>query len=186
MEYIQLLSRLKENGYHYRTYGNQLLNPDLIHARILTDKHQAYAASTLYLTPTDLLPDPAMDNPMILFCFEQPADFHIYENSVFQVVSFDPGISQGELLNFVLECLTEIQQITAGMHILVNALFSGNGLQYLIDTATDLFGNPIYVIDLQYKYLSMSAGIMPENIFFQRRKLHWLYWGKRNPIYFKK
>ena len=168
MEYIQLLNRLEENGYHCRAYGNQLLNPDLIHARILTGEHQAYAPSTLYLTSPDLLPDPGMDTPIVLFCLGQAKDFHIYENSVFQVVSFAPGISHGELLNFVLESLTEIQKITAGMHILVNALFSGNGLQYLIDTATDLFGNPIYVIDLQYKYLSMSAGIMPENMFFNQ------------------
>ena len=44
------------------------------------------------------------------------------------------------------------------MHLLVNALFSGNGLQYLIDTATHIFGNPIYVVDLQNKYLSMPEG----------------------------
>ncbi|TGY98278.1 PucR family transcriptional regulator [Petralouisia muris] len=167
MEYIQLLSHLKEQGYGYHIYGNSLLDPDLIHARILTEQNHAYSPSTLYLAPARLLPPPDLDNSIILFCLEQSANFQQYETSAFQVAAFEPGISQGEFLNFILDCLTEIQQITSGMHILVNALFSGNGLQYLIDTATNIFGNPIYVIDLQYKYLAMSAGIVPDNIFFQ-------------------
>ncbi len=167
MEYIQLLSKLKEQGYCAQTYGNRRLNPDLIYARILTGQNQAYSPSTLYLAPAHLLPGPELDSPIVLFCLEQSADFDRYEKSAFQVAAFDSGISQGEFLNFILECLTEIQQITAGMHLLVNALFSGNGLQYLIDTATNIFGNPIYVIDLQYKYLAMSDGIVPDNIFFQ-------------------
>lgn len=170
MEYTQLLVRLKENGYHYHIHGNCQLNPDLAYIRFLTDKYQSYSASVLYLTNTDLLPETNMDSPIIIFCLGHLTDCHIYENSNFQIVSFEPDISQGELMNFILECLTEIQQITAGMHLLVNALFSGNGLQYLIDTATDLFGNPIYVTDLQHKYLAMSAGIIPENIFFNEER----------------
>lgn len=166
MEYKQLLVRLEEKGYQYHAYGNQLLNPDLIQARILTETCQSYFSSTLYLASADLLRKSDIDSPVIIFCFEPPAEHYIYENSNFQAVFFEPGTSHGELWNFIMECLTEIQQITTGMHILVNALFSGNGLQYLVDTATDLFGNPIYVIDLQHKYLAMSAGIIPENDFF--------------------
>ena len=167
MEYIQLFSKLEEQGYRADIYGNRRLNPDLIHARILTCQNQIYSPSTLYLAPAHLIPEPELEIPIILFCLEQSADFCRYEESAFQIAVFDSEISQGDFLNFILECLTEIQQITAGMHLLVNALFSGNGLQYLIDTATDIFGNPIYVVDLQYKYLAMSDGIVPDNIFFQ-------------------
>lgn len=166
MEYKQLLARLKEKGYQYHTYGNPSLNPDLIQARILTDARQSYSASTLYLASRELLQKSDIDSSVIIFCFEPPVDCHIYDKCKFQAVFFEPDTSHGELWNFIMECLTEIQQITTGMHLLVNALFSGNGLQYLVDTATDLFGNPIYVIDLQHKYLAMSAGIIPENAFF--------------------
>ncbi len=166
MEYHQLLHHLEECKYHFQSYGNQDLNPDLIHTRILTDKTLPYTTSTLYIAPGDLPPDPSMGSPVIIFYLGGSLEPDVYADSIFQIVTFEPDISQGQLLNFVLECLTEIQQITAGMHILVNALFSGNGLQYLVDTATNLFGNPIYVIDLQHKYLAMSAGIVPDNIFF--------------------
>ncbi len=166
MEYRQLLRHLEECEYHYQSCGNQDLNPDLIHARILTDRTLPYTTSTLYIAPADLLPEPYMGSPVVIFYLGRSLEPDVYKDSIFQIVTFGPDISQGQLLNFILECLTEIQQITAGMHILVNALFSGNGLQYLVDTATNLFGNPIYVIDLQHKYLAMSAGIVPDNIFF--------------------
>jgi hypothetical protein len=47
----------------------------------------------------------------------------------------------------------------------MNIIFEGKGLQKLVDTAAELFGNPIYVIDLQYKYLAISSGIFPSNAF---------------------
>ena len=95
--------------------------------------------------------------------------FSRYQESSFTIVYFEAGIRQAELFNVTLENLTELQQITAGMHILTNALFSGNGLQYLVDTASHLFGNPIYVVDLQNKYLAMSAGIVPDDAFSGRK-----------------
>jgi sugar diacid utilization regulator len=170
MEYLQLLHHLRENKYHYQSYGNLDLNLDLIYARILTDRTLPYTTSTLYIAPADLLPEPDMGSPAVIFYLGGPLNPDAYKDSMFQIVTFEPDISPGQLMNLVLECLTEIQQITAGMHILVNALFSGNGLQYLVDTATNLFGNPIYVIDLQHKYLAMSAGIVPDNIFFNEER----------------
>ena len=53
---------------------------------------------------------------------------HFEETTLYlTVVYFGAGIRQAELFNMTLENLTELQQITAGMHILANALFSGNG-----------------------------------------------------------
>ncbi len=169
MEYLQLLDRLQKSGYQYHIYGNKQLNPELFHVRILTDSQHARTASTLYLAPAQLLPDPGISQPVIIFSAGQHTDTQAeaYADSQFQIVFFNTEITEGAFLNLLLDCLTEIQQISAGMHLLVNALFSGNGLQYLVDTASGLFGNPIYVIDLQHKYLAISAGIVPDNIFFQ-------------------
>lgn len=58
MEYLQLLHHLRENKYHYQSYGNLDLNPDLIYARILTDRTLPYTTSTLYIAPADLLLNP--------------------------------------------------------------------------------------------------------------------------------
>ncbi len=75
-------------------------------------------------------------------------NFSMYARSLFTVIYFGASVSQAALFNASLESLSVLQEVTAGMHLLVNALFSGNGLQYLVDTATRIFGNPIYVIGL--------------------------------------
>lgn len=167
MEYQILLSRLKRLNYQPQIFGRMDCNCDMLNIRILTAGQTHFEESILYLTTTALMPDPRTDHAFTLFCCGESIDFSQYQESVFTIAYFGADIPQAELFNTTLENLTEIQQITAGMHILTNALFSGNGLQHLIDTASHLFGNPIYVVDLQNKYLAMSAGIIPDNDFFR-------------------
>lgn len=165
MEQRFLTEKLKEK-YTFSSYGRPFPDCDLLNIRLLTSTQTSFEQSTLYLTTTGQMPDAGIKESFILFCCGEPIDFTVYEDSPFCVFWFGASVSSAELFNDVMETLTELQQVTTGMHILVNALFSGNGLQYLIDSATQLFGNPIYVTDLQYKYLAMSAGLVPNNTFF--------------------
>lgn len=167
MEYHILLSKLKKRGYYPRIFGNQEPDCDMLNIRIFMEHQKLFEPSTLYLTSTDHMPDENVPESFILFCYGKVIDFSRYVNSAFTIAYFGESILQAELFNFAMENLTEVHQITAGMHILVNALFSGNGLQYLVDTATRLFSNPIYVVDLQNKYLAISDGIIPEDDFFR-------------------
>lgn len=167
MEFQILLSKLKKKNYRPQIFGSRTNNCDMLNIRILTPKQRHFKESVLYLTSTGLLPDADIASVFTLFCYGDEPDFSPYQESKFTIVYFGAGVSQAELFNVTLENLTELQQITTGMHILSNALFSGNGLQHLIDTASQIFGNPIYVVDLQNKYLAMSAGIIPDNDFFR-------------------
>lgn len=168
MEYRILLEKLEKKNYHPQIFGSRGSNCDMLNIRILMLGQRRFEESILYLTSTGLLPDADTPSVFTLFCYGEEIDFSPYRDSAFTIVYFGADISQAELFNVTLENLTELQQITAGMHILTNALFSGNGLQHLVDTASQLFGNPIYVIDLQNKYLAMSAGIIPDNDFFRQ------------------
>lgn len=170
MEYQVLLNRLEKIDFHPQRFGNQKSNCDMLNIRILTMNQTVFEESILYLTSTDLMPDANIHHTFTLFCYGKEIDFTPYIDSSFAVVYFGSGMSQTKLFNATLENLTEIQQITSGMHILSNALFSGDGLQHLVDTASHIFGNPIYVIDLQNKYLAMSAGIVPDNDFFREER----------------
>lgn len=167
MEFQVLLNKLEKINYRPLIFGNQDNNCDMLNIRILTEGQSHFEETILYLTSTGLMPDSGSGHPFILFCYGKAIDFSLYRESSFTIVYFGADISQAELFNVTLENLTELQQITAGMHILTNALFSGNGLQYLVDTASHIFGNPIYVVDLQNKYLAMSAGIVPDDDFFR-------------------
>ncbi len=166
MEYSVLLSKLRKKGYEPQAYGRENPSQDLLSARIWEPDQTAFDPATLYLSSASLLPDPKLTDSFTIFCCGESADFSRYARSSFAVVYFGDSVSQAALFNTALESLSELQEVTAGMHLLVNALFSGNGLQYLTDTAARLFGNPIYVVDLQHKYLAMSAGLVPDNAFF--------------------
>lgn len=167
MEYQILINRLRKAGYHPQIFGRPKPEHDLLHVRMATRYQKHFDPSVLYLTSTSCMPDASIKEAFMLFCYGTAIDFSAYSDSGFHITFFGEDISLPELLNLSLENLTEIQQITSGMHILTNALFSGNGLQYLVDTAARLFGNPIYVVDLQYKYLAISSGIVPDDDFFR-------------------
>lgn len=170
MEYHILLNTLEKKNFHPQRFGNQKNNCDMLNVRFLTINQKVFEESILYLTSTDLMPDAKLNHTFTLFCYGKEIDFSQFLESSFTIVYFGSDISQARLFNAALETLTQLQQITSGMHILLNALFSGNGLQHLVDTASHLFGNPIYVIDLQNKYLAMSAGIIPDNDFFREER----------------
>lgn len=167
MEYHILLNRLRKAGYHPQIFGSLNQDNDLLNVRILTKNQKHFEPSVLYLTSTELMPTASINEPFTLYCYGDTIDFSAYQNSTFNITYFGNDVSQANLFNITLENLTEIHQVTSGMHLLSNALFSGKGLQYLIDTASQLFGNPIYVVDLQHKYLAISSGIIPDNDFFR-------------------
>lgn len=168
MELHILLDKLKENGCSPQHFGLQDQSQDLLSIRILEKKQSVFESSTLYLTTPDVLPDPSIPDCFTVFCCGDPIDFSLYQDVSFSLLYFGNKISREKLFNLTMEHLTELQQITVGMHLLVNALFSGNGLQHLIDTATHIFGNPIYVVDLQNKYLAIPEGLVPDSEFFRK------------------
>lgn len=168
MEYQILLRRLKKELYQPQIFGNPHNHCDMLGIRMLTPKQTHFEESILYLTSTSHMPDAESQCTFTLFCYGEEIDFSLYQECPFTIVYFGPDVPQEELFNHTLEVLTKLQQVSAGMHILLNALFSGKGLQHLVDTASHLFGNPIYVADLQNKYLAMSAGIIPDNDFFRQ------------------
>lgn len=166
MEYIHIINKLAARGYACKTYGSLSFSRDILNLRILCDGQTQFDASTLYLCSSAHLPDASLSVPCAFFYCGPRADFSVYLNSDFGFADFGMSVPAAELFNHTMEILSEIQQITAGMHLLVNALLSGKGLQALVDTATNLFGNPIYVVDLQHKYLAISAGIVPKDDVF--------------------
>lgn len=168
MEYDLLLEKMKKDVAIYGNYGNQKLCSELSDIRIITKNQNRFKKSTLYLSETTLLPAPSVTGDFTIFCYGDAVDFSVYEEAGFRIVYFGRDITQADLFNVSIEKMTAVPQISMGMHILGNALFSGNGLQHLVDTAAEIFGNPIYVVDLQHKYLAISSGIFPDNAFYSK------------------
>lgn len=170
MEYQLLLEKIKRKAPFYELHGNQNLNCNLVDIRITTQQQVRFKESTLYLSTTSQLPDCTITDSFTVFCYGEAVDFSCYDDATFCITYFGSEISQADLFNMVIENLRETPQVSIGMHLLMNALFSGKGLQHLVDTAADVFDNPVYVIDLQHKYLAISSGIFPDNAFFKKEQ----------------
>lgn len=168
MEYDLLLQKMKKRVAHIEIYGNETSCSDLVDIRIIAKNQIRFKESTLYLSTTELLPDREIPDSFTVFCYGKPIAFSDYSNAAFHVVYFGEEISQAELFNITIENMTETPKISRATHILMNTLFSGKGLQHLVDAASEIFGNPIYVVDLQHKYLAISSGIFPDNAFLQK------------------
>ena len=168
MEYNLLLGKVSKKIPVYGTYGNLTLSSDLTDIRIITKNQSRFRESTLYLCPTDRLPSHDLTEAFTMFCYGDTIDFSKYNKASFRIVYFGSRISQEDLFNISIENMTELPQISMALHILMNVLFEGKGLQQLVDTAAELFGNPVYVIDLQYKYLAISSGVFPGNTFWSK------------------
>ncbi|MCI9213343.1 MAG: PucR family transcriptional regulator, partial [Ruminococcus sp.] len=141
MEHSVLLSELKEKGYEPLIFGKEHPARNLLFARLWDPAQTVFDPAALYLGSTSQMPDPETDSEFTFFCCGEPVDFSRYGRSPFTLAYFGSAVSQAALFNASLESISRLQEISAGMHLLVNALFSGNGLQYLVDTAAQIFGN---------------------------------------------
>ncbi|MBQ9023472.1 MAG: helix-turn-helix domain-containing protein [Eubacterium sp.] len=157
----QLLARLKD--YHVEYFGSEDPEFDLQTVRYYVHSNKPSSPYTLYLANTRRLPSPDENLRICIFCYGSRIDFSPYVGTNTGLVYVGEDVSSHELFNDLLEELTEVEQITAGLHILSNALFSGNGLQYLVNQAAVVFENPISVVDLQGKYLAISEWSGPED-----------------------
>lgn len=147
------------------TYGNQDMNIDIRMIKLLTTSQKKYHNHIIYLSPTDMVPLPNTSGEFTLLCFGKELDWTLYEKSSFHILFMQSKVDQFEVFNKVQDVLQDIQQINAGLHILINAFFTEQGLQYLTDVAHQVFGNPLFVVDNRHKYLAISSGIVADSIF---------------------
>ncbi|MBO5657213.1 MAG: helix-turn-helix domain-containing protein [Agathobacter sp.] len=168
MEYSLLINKVSKRISIHGDYGTSSESIDLTDIRIITKNQFRFKESTLYLSSTDRLPAPSLDQPFTIFCYGEQIDFSTYAQAAFRVIYFGEDISQAELFNIAIESMTVQPQLSIAIHTLMNVIFEVKGLQQLVDTASALVGNPIYVIDLQYKYLAISSGVFTENTFWSK------------------
>lgn len=53
------------------------------------------------------------------------------------------------------DILSNARELNTSLQLMTNAFFSDQGLQYLTDTAYQVFNNPIFVVNESYKYMAL-------------------------------
>lgn len=160
MELSLILNQL--GGNYIKTIGNQDMNMDIVQARLLESPQQCLSDNIIYIGKTEQLPPPYTAGIFSILCTGKEPDEHLYDSSTFSIIFVEDTSELFSLYNKVQDVIMEHYKISANMQILTNAFFSERGLQYLVDVAYHVFGNPIYVIDSRHKYLAVSSGITIE------------------------
>lgn len=165
MELFGIKERLTK--YDVITIGNQDLNIDIRLIKLLVKEQRKYHKHIIYLGSVENLPSPSTAGEFTILCFGKPFNSSLYKNVSFRILYLKsedlPSVS--EIFNTIQDALLGIQQINSGLHMLINSFFQEQGLQYLLDTAYEVFGNPLFVIDNSYKYIAVSSGLIADTVF---------------------
>lgn len=165
MKFSELTKKL---GYSQaKVYGCRKNICDLQSVRLCTKGQTFFDATILYFASTDVLPAPTQEGVFTILCYGKPIDSSKYDQSSFTLLYIGDDVFYPDVFNTVQKFFANEQAIDSSMRRLVNSLISDNGLQSMVDLASEILGNPIFVVDLQQKYLAISSGVSPNNHFWQ-------------------
>lgn len=106
-----------------------------------------------------------------LICIEdQDVDSTFYSNEFLNLILMDKSVNQFDVLNAIADIMIDEAALVSDMKLLLDALYTNNGLQYLTDVASDVFGNPIFINDIAYKILAMSQSTVFNDITLENEK----------------
>lgn len=148
-------------------HGKKDTSADIYSLHFYTPEIQAFESNILYFCPVSHMPPADFPHTLQLLCYGPDFPAEDYENSCLNILWYNSGNSIEHLFNRIQQLVTHLQRANAGLHLFANAFFSDQGLQYMVDIAYEVFGNPIFVIDTSFKYLAISSAFSPNNTIFE-------------------
>ena len=163
MELFAIKEHLSD--YKIETYGNQNLGLDIHMMKFLTRKQNNFQNNIIYFGSTDMIPPPNTLGEFVILCYGDAPCWSSFQNSSFCILFLRNNLDYIEVFNKVQNVLQNNNNINMKKQMLFDALLADKGLQYLVDVAYEVFGNPLFVIDNSYKYLAISTGVVVNNPF---------------------
>lgn len=161
MEMHELIDTLEE--YSLTLHGKKDFSADIYMIHFYIPDTTELESNILYFCPASQLPPPDYPNTLQFLCYGRSFSKKKYENTHLNILHYDSNEPIGPLFNRIQQLIHRMQKANAGLHLFANAFFSDQGLQYLVDTAYEVLGNPIFVIDSTFKYLAISSAFSPNN-----------------------
>ena len=159
MRLQSLLTRLGPQGIE--TWQKSDLNVDITGSRPLSASLDAFFPHILYYGELSSLPQiPPTEAPLNLICLaDVPVTTQFRDASNLNLFLLRDAARAEAVFTVIREECTENPQITAGMNLLLEALFSDQGIQHLVDVAYKVFHNPVFIADPSYKYIACTQGV---------------------------
>lgn len=118
----------------------------------------SFYPSCIYIGYSSELPDslakPGVYNFLCIDDKEIPP--FIIEQSNINLILLSPNTSLQELQEFVERIMIDEALLTSGMRRMTDTLYADKGLNVLVEEASEIFENPVFINDTAYKILAMS------------------------------
>lgn len=151
MQWSELLSRLEVFAPRYsgeekqEVFGYEMIMPGL-----------KYNESVLYIGWTsqlDIIDGAGVPEEALLLCIEDvPLSGSRYRN----LALLDETAHLDHIVQKIVEILAGESRTHAGTKKLLAAYNTNSGLQHIVDVATEILGNPMFVADVSFKILAVS------------------------------
>jgi hypothetical protein len=141
------------------------------HKMIKPNQSQYYSAC-LYVGYASDLPDALTGGQQSnLICIDDaPIPEKVLINKMLNLYRVPNGINQFDVLNKVADIMIDEAAVTAAMRQILDALYANVGIQGLVNVASELFENPIFINDTAYKLLAMTDNAVFEDSALEEEK----------------
>lgn len=158
--------------FHPLQKAYNLPSAEIDSVNLLSDGQENFKTSILYIGLLSQLPSTPPCRLLNLLCIEDSklSNSAAWEDIPGNFVIFEKNLKIDQLLNHILSAFEEEAAFCRFLDTMKNALYSGKGLQYIVDVATDFFENPIFINDTAYKLLAMSNNILYKNDTLESQK----------------
>lgn len=130
----------KMDFYHIENNLEARDNLDIVSVKMLSKDLSKIHSNIIYVTDSwELYNNLLIQNPSNLFVFTKDKD------NTFDKIS---------------DIFSEEQQLSKGVFRLMEALSSGKGLDYIVETGSALIGNPLFIRDINFNILGFTKDVI--------------------------
>lgn len=170
MEIQKIINQLKE--FHIKTVV-EIGEPTYIQThKMINPGNQVFYSACIYVGYASELPLQIDKNCQAnVICIED-AQFSkdFIESGQVNLYTIPRQVNQFDVLNRIADILIDEATLVASMRRILDALYENTGIQALVDVASEVFENPIFINDTAYKILAMSRKVVFENECLEEEK----------------
>ncbi|MEH7094428.1 PucR family transcriptional regulator [Neobacillus vireti] len=137
--------------------------------KLMEKNHTSFDPNTLYIAETSNLPieHVSLSRTNLLLVSENAIPEWLITNQSLNIISLI-GHCKISVFNEILEITSEYQKLNDHSSKLFSILSEGKDLQVLVDTASDMIGNPIFVRDENFKILAFTQNVILDDYIWNK------------------
>lgn len=159
MSLSNFLDKIK--NYNPKLYISQTEGIMIKYVKLLEQNQTLFESDHLYVCETlDFKKIPPQKNAINILCLKSTTfQYKVSKNSILNLIFLNSNMPLFKAFNGIQNIIIKYQEFSIASVKLFNALISGRGLNYVVNTGCEILGNPICILDLSFKLIAYSKDI---------------------------